>query len=135
MRTSHLYTLLIVVVFGTAYCCFRSHPVKKQTRRVCETRMPLRATKSKYGKNLYVLHFDPAPSKAHGMSVKYEQPIDEVTVQVWLLYHQPNFKYCTLFVSRTELRTKRRTGDGWTDTDNPITRCPRGTFQAGGIKM
>ena len=34
----------------------------------------------------------------HGMSVKYEGPIDELTVQVCLLYHQPlaNFKYCTL---------------------------------------
>ena len=28
---------------------------------VYETRMPPAATKSKYGKNLYVLHFDPAP--------------------------------------------------------------------------
>ena len=28
---------------------------------VCETRMPPVATKLKYGKNLYVLHFDPAP--------------------------------------------------------------------------
>ena len=34
----------------------------------------------------------------HGMSVKCEDPIDELTVQVCLLYHQPlaNFKYCTL---------------------------------------
>ena len=30
------------------------------------------------------------------MSVKCEEPIDELTVQVWLLYHHPNFKYCTL---------------------------------------
>ena len=37
----------------------------------------------------------------HGMSVKCEQPIDELTVQGWLLYHHPNFKYYTLFVSRT----------------------------------
>ena len=43
------------------------------------------------------------------MSVKCEEPIDEPTVQVWLLYHQPNFKYCTLFVSGTELRTDRQT--------------------------
>ena len=28
---------------------------------VCETRMPPAATKLKYGKNLQVLHFDPAP--------------------------------------------------------------------------
>ena len=43
------------------------------------------------------------------MSVKCEESIDELTVQVWLLYRQPNFKYCTLFVSGTELRTDRRT--------------------------
>ena len=43
------------------------------------------------------------------MSVKCEEPIDELTVKVWLLYHHPNFKYCTLFVSGTELRTDRQT--------------------------
>ena len=43
------------------------------------------------------------------MLVKCEEPIDELTVQVWLLYDHPNFKYCTLFVSGTELRTDRRT--------------------------
>ena len=35
--------------------------------------------------------------------------IDELTVQVWLLYHHPNFKYCTLTVSGTELRTDKPT--------------------------
>ena len=60
------------------------------------------------------------------MSEKCEEAIDELTVQVWLLYHHPNFKYCTLLVSGAELQT-----DG--QTDNPITRCPRRTFQAGGI--
>ena len=82
------------------------------------------------------------------MLVKCEEPIDELTVQVWLLYFQPNFKYCTLFVRRTELRT-----DGWTQTkgeteeltiqllnaqggpDDPITKCPQRNFQAGGIKI
>ena len=48
------------------------------------------------------------------MSVKNKEPIDEATVQVWLLYHHPNFKYCTLFVSGTELRTDKQT-DGQTD--------------------
>ena len=48
------------------------------------------------------------------MSVKCEKPIDELTVQVWLLYHHPNFEYCTLFVRGTELRTNGQT-DGWTD--------------------
>ena len=43
------------------------------------------------------------------------------------------------FVSGTELRTDKQT-DRRTDrqmdgrTDDPITRCPRRTFQAGGIK-
>ena len=34
--------------------------------------------------------------QGHVMSVKYEEPIDELTVQVWLLNHHTNFKYCTL---------------------------------------
>ena len=42
------------------------------------------------------------------MSVKCEELTDEPTVQVWLLFHHPNFKYCTLIVSGTELRTNRR---------------------------
>ena len=54
----------------------------------------------------------------------HAEPIDELTVQVWLLYH-PNFKYHTLFVSGAELQT-----DGRTDRQTgPITRCPRRTFQ------
>ena len=77
--------------------------------------------------------FWPRPTpQGHVMSVKCEQPLDELTVQVLLLYDHPNFKYCTLFISRTELQT-----DGRTDkrTDDPNTRCPRRTFQAGGIKI
>ena len=60
----------------------------------------------------------PPHPKRHGMSVKCEKPIDELTVQVWLLYDHQNFKYCTLFVSGTELRTNGQTDrqtDGWTD--------------------
>ena len=77
--------------------------------------------------------FWPYPTpRGMGFSVKCEEPIDELAVQVWLLYDHPNFKYCTLFVSGTELRTDKRT-DG--QTDDPITRCPRRTFQAGGIKV
>ena len=56
--------------------------------------------------------------KGHVMSVKCEEPIDELTVQVWWLYHHLNFKYCSLFVSGTELRTDRL-------TDDPITRCQK----------
>ena len=51
----------------------------------------------------------PPHPQGHVMSVKCEEPIDELTVQVCLLYHNPNFKYCTLFVSGTELRTDKRT--------------------------
>ena len=94
-------------------------------------RCPRQETKSKYGKNLKVLYFDPAPPQGYVMSVKCEEPIHELTVQVWLLYHHTNFKYCTLFVSGTELRTDGRTNKR---TDDPITRCPRQTFQAWGIK-
>ena len=50
----------------------------------------------------------PPHPQGHVMPVKCEEPIDELAVQVWLLYHHPNFKYCTLFVSGTELRTERR---------------------------
>ena len=55
------------------------------------------------------------------MSVKCEEPIDELTVQVWLLCHHPNIKYCNLFASGTELRTDKQTDR---KTDDPITRCP-----------
>ena len=39
------------------------------------------------------------------------------------MYHHPNFKHCNLY----ELRTNRQMID-------LITRCPRQTYQAGGIK-
>ena len=75
-------------------------------------------------------------SQGHVMSVKCEEPIDELTVQIRLLYHHSNLKYCTLFVSGTELRSDGQT-NRQTDrqTDDPISRCPRRTFQARGIKM
>ena len=68
-----------------------------------------------------------------------KKPIDELTVQVWLLYHHPNFKYCTVLVSGTELRTDRQTDkqtDRRTDgqTDDPITRCPPADLSGRGHK-
>ena len=33
----------------------------------------------------------PPHPQMHVMSVKCEEPIDELTVQVWLLYDHPNF--------------------------------------------
>ena len=82
-----------------------------------------RQQKSPNMANIAVLYFDPAPPQGNVMSVKCRKPLDELAVQVWLLYRHANFKYCTLYVSGTKLRT----GD-------PITRCPRRIFQAGGIK-
>ena len=38
----------------------------------------------------------PPQSQGHVTSGKCEQPLDELTVQLWLLYYHPNFKYCTL---------------------------------------
>ena len=42
------------------------------------------ATKSKYGKisKSYIL----TPPQGHVMSVVCEQPLDELTVKIWLLY-------------------------------------------------
>ena len=37
-----------------------------------------------------VPHVDPAQTKGH---VNYEQPFDELTVQVWLVYDHPHFKH------------------------------------------
>ena len=50
-------------------------------------------------------------TKRHVMSVKCEEPLDELTVPFWLplLYLHPNFNYLNLFVSGTELRTDGRT--------------------------
>ena len=69
----------------------------------------------------------PPHPQGHGMSVKCEEPIDELTVQVWLLYDHPNFKYCTLFVSGTELRINGQT-DGQTIQ---TLDAPGGPFRPG----
>ena len=95
--------------------------------------MPPAATKLKSGKISKSQILIPPHPQGHVMSVKCEKPLDELAVQVWLLYDNLNLKYCTLYVhvSGTELRTDGRTNR---QTDDPITRCPRRTFQAGGIK-
>ena len=73
----------------------------------------------------------PTHPQGHLMSVKCEQPLDELTVQVWLLYHHQNFKYCTLFISGTELQTDRQT-DGQTDGRTIQTLdAPGGPFRPG----
>ena len=87
--------------------------------------MPSAATKSKSGK-FYILT---RPSPWHVMSVNYEQPFDELTVQVWLFYDHPNFKHVQ--VGRNYGQTDWKT-DG--RTDDPINRCSRHIFQAGGIE-
>ena len=71
--------------------------------------MPLAATKLKSGK-IYKSHIlTPPHPQGRVMSGECEQLLDELTVQVWLLYDHPNFKYYILFVSGTELRTDGRT--------------------------
>ena len=35
----------------------------------------------------------PPDPQGHQMSVKCEEPLNELTVQVWLLYNHPNFNY------------------------------------------
>ena len=67
--------------------------------------MPPAAKKSKSGKISKSDILTPPIPHGDMMSVRCEQPLDELTVQVWLLYDQPNFKYCTLYESGTELQT------------------------------
>ena len=65
-------------------------------------------------RNMVAFILTPPHPQGHVMSVKCEQPLDEQTVRIWLLYDHPTFKSCTLFISGTELRTDKRT-DGRTD--------------------
>ena len=89
--------------------------------------MPPAATKSKYGKIFKCQILTPPHPKGHVMSVRCEQPLDEHTVQVWLLYDHPYFIYCTLNVSGTELRTDKQT-DGQTIQ---TLDAPGGPFRPG----
>ena len=64
--------------------------------------------KIKIWQDLEVLQFDPAPLQGNGMSVKFEEHLDEPTVQVRLLYDHLHVKYCTLYAGWEEL-TDRET--------------------------
>ena len=57
-----------------------------------------------------ILDLDFVQPKGLVMSVKCEQPLDEI----WLLCHHPNLKYYDLYVGGIEYR--------WSQ-DNPINRC------------
>ena len=89
--------------------------------------MPPAATKSSMAKISKSYILTPPHPQGHVMSVKCEEPIDELTVQVWLLYHHPNFKYCTLLVSGMELQT-----DGQTNRRTiRLLDAPGGPFRPG----
>ena len=113
--------------------------IQGKTRHVFEKRGCPRRKKSQTMANICKSYILNPPPQGYVMSVKCAQPLDELTVQVWLLYDHPNFKYCTLFISGTELRTDKRTNrrkDGWTDgqTDGRTIQKldgPRGPFMPG----
>ena len=69
--------------------CSHSHRIKYCWKCIYKTRMPSPATESN-DKQLYVLQFDRALLQGHVMSVKRLQLLDDVSVQVWLLYVYPN---------------------------------------------
>ena len=93
--------------------------------------MPPAATKSNMAKISKSYILTPPHPQGHVMSVKCEEPLDELTVQVWLLYHHPNFKYCTLLVSGTELRTDRRTNGRMDGRTIRLLDAPGGPFRPG----
>ena len=115
-----------------------SEATKYKTRHVfVKHRCPRRQQSQNIAKISKSYTLTPHHPQGYVMSVKCEEPIDELTVQVWLVYYHSNFKYCTLFVSGTELRTDGQTNrqtDGGRRTEDPITRGPQRTFQAGCIK-
>ena len=60
----------------------------------------------------------PPQPQGHVMSVKCEQPLDELTHDML----QTKFGYCIITQTNRQM-------------DDPITRCSQQTFQVGGIKM
>ena len=84
--------------------------------------MPPAATKSKYGKisKSQIL----TPPQGHVMSVRCDQPLDELTVHVWLLYHHPIFSLIiALFI---EAGQNNRQTDGQTIQ---VLDAPGGPFR------
>ena len=71
-------------------CSVLSHVIGPTSRMyekcVCETRMPPVATNVKSGKISKSHIFIPPQPQGHVMEGKCERPLDEHTVQVWLLY-------------------------------------------------
>ena len=145
-NSEHLLLLRSIIVSSFCFCLFVALRHSRQYfSHICDSTCVCRQTEDMCLKNtdapggnswnmakiskFYIL--TPHHNQGHGMWVKCEQSIDGLTVQVWLLYHHPNFKYCTLFESRKELWTNWRMNR---QTDDPITRCPRWTFQAEGKK-
>ena len=63
--------------------------------------------KVKIWQKSYIL--TPPQPQGHGMSGKCEEPIDEPTVQVWLLYHHQNFLYCTCTLYHNYQQTDKQT--------------------------
>ena len=99
-RRSWFYTIISNNILFYKLCPIPFNKYEK-VKHGCPRRQQSRIT-AKISKS-YIL--TPPHPQGHVMSVKCEEPIDELTV----LYHNPNFKYCTLFVSGTELRTDRQT--------------------------
>ena len=96
---------------------------------VCETRMPPAATKSNMAKISKSYILTPPNPQGQVMSEECEQPLDELTVQVWL--HCITTQTFNIALGLKAGRNYRQTDR---QTDDPITRCPRRTFQAGGHK-
>ena len=70
----------------------------------------------------------PPLPQGHVISGRGEQPLDELTSQVWLLYHHPNFKYCIFYVSWQNYRRTDKLTDGRTIQ---LLDAPKGPFSRG----
>ena len=131
---------LISIAWANSGCKERKPRITKWTRHVfVKHRCPRRQQSWNMAKISKSYILTPPHPQGHVMPVKCDEPIDEPTVQVLLLYHHPNFKYCTLFVSGTELRTDKQT-DKQTDRQTnrrtiQLLDAPRGPFRPGAYKF